>query len=107
MTINERGEIFMPFESILNQPGKAANQPESVFTFLDAQLRVGHTVNLDFQNTNVMSPSFAYIAFGKLYDKYGESVLELIKISNDKMNLKERIQQALNRRAEVLKYERA
>ena len=61
-----------------------------------------NTVEIDFLGMRSLSPSFAYEAFGKLVDDLGETVIKRLNFNNDTLDLKQRIQDAISRRKNVI-----
>ncbi|XGC81061.1 STAS-like domain-containing protein [Bdellovibrio bacteriovorus] len=81
------------------------DKPQAVKEMLKSALEKDAEVTLDMSNMRSLSPSFAYEAFGKLYDIFGDSINSRLKFVNDERNLQERIYSALNRRKEVLRFQ--
>ncbi len=90
-----------------NSQGEATgmDKPELLKEKLKAALEseVQSVEVVDLSNMRSLSPSFAYEAFGKLYDIFGESVVKRLKFTNDSRDLHKRILSALDRRREVLR----
>jgi hypothetical protein len=79
------------------------DKPETVREKVKTALIANRTVEVDLANLRSLSPSFAYEAFGKLFDEFGEGVIERLVFTNDPRGLKSRIVNALQRRREILR----
>ena len=62
-------------------------------------LKEQDNVTIDMVSMKSLSPSFAYEAFGKLFDEFGDSIKKRLVFINDKLKLQERILKAIERRA--------
>lgn len=81
------------------------DKPQEVKEKILAALASEPDVTVDMSHMRSLSPSFAYEAFGKLYDIFGDSITTKLKFINDEKNLQQRIYSALNRRKEVLRFQ--
>ena len=95
---------LMSFKENVASPTGQDN-PDMVRDSLLNYLKTHSKVTVDLANTKSMSPSFAYVAFGKLYDVFGEAVFRKIDFINDASDLRKRVDQALQRRAAVIQSE--
>lgn len=78
-----------------------------VCLFLIEILKSSTTLIIDLKEINSISPSFSYIAFGKLVDEFGESVMERLEFTNDNLNLKKIILRSIDRRKKILDAEKS
>jgi len=100
-------EITISLYDILNkQEGRemlsGRDEPEKVREQIRAAFAKASIVKIDLGKLRSLSPSFAYEAFGKLVDEYGENLLQKLQFTNDQLDLKSRIVDALQRRRRVL-----
>ena len=79
------------------------DKPETVREQVKSALAANGPVEVDLANMRSLSPSFAYEAFGKLYDDFGDQVAERLVFKNDPRGLHTRILNALLRRREILR----
>jgi hypothetical protein len=96
--------VYLLGENGTVEPSGESN-PDSVYLKVNAYLKDYQRVTIDLSGTTSMSPSFAYLAFGKLYDFYGDSLMDRIRFINDPLNFVNRVKQALERRSIVIKSE--
>lgn len=81
----------------------SADLPLQVRTEIESILDSGKDCLIDLGDMRSLSPSFAYEVFGKLFDKYGDSILRRINFQNDRRDLSSRIVDAIKRRKQNIK----
>lgn len=99
--------VYDVLDSSENSNGKATgmDKPQLLKEKILNTLRTEREVTLDMANMRSLSPSFAYEAFGKLYDVFGDDIQSRLKFVNDERDLQKRIFSALDRRKEVLRFQ--
>ena len=60
------------------------------------------TIVVDCEDVFKVTPSLAYVVFGKLVDKFGEKVFEKLEIINDRVKFHTKIKNAIEKRVLVL-----
>lgn len=65
-------------------------------------LHKSDVVTINMCGVKSLSPSFAYNAFGHLYDTFKDQTKNLLKFENDEYNLSDRIYKAIDRRKFVV-----
>lgn len=104
------GEVTVSLDELMTSKSNVASptgtdNPDHVRDVLANYLKTHNKVTVDLSNTKSMSPSFAYVAFGKLYDEFRDSIFDRVDFINDPLDLKKRVDQAFKRRSAVLKSE--
>ena len=98
--------FMITYDSLLKDPRVEAaigdEKPVVVRTVLLDLLSTYRTVEIDLSSARTLTPSFAYIAFGHLYDVHRESLLERLHFVNDAKTLASRILAAISRRRDVV-----
>lgn len=78
------------------------DSPDEVREHILQRLNRAEVLEVDLKSMRSMSPSFAYHAFGRLYDSLGEATLKRIEFVNDLRNLKVNVLDAVRRRQKIL-----
>ena len=83
----------------INIDASGKNRTEIIKTHLLNLLKERDKVVIDMISMKSLSPSFAYEAFGKLFDEFGDSIKKRLFFINDNLKLQERIKKAIDRRS--------
>lgn len=84
---------------LVQRQGKAANfLAKVVRERIKSLLSGSDIVKVDMLGVKSLSPSFAYNAFGHLYDTFKDKTESLLEFENDESQLSDRIYKAISRR---------
>jgi len=83
----------------VNIDASGKDKPEKIKAHFLNLLKERDSIVIDMVSMKSLSPSFAYEAFGKLFDEFGDSIKRRLIFVNDKLKLQERIKKAIERRA--------
>lgn len=69
---------------------------------VESLLNVHNAITIDLSSARSLSPSFAYLAFGLLYDSFKDSLPGRLQFVNDSSHLSTRVYDAIARRKRIL-----
>ena len=81
-------------------------RPEKIRKILEAYLNEFEVLEIDLSNLRSLTPSLAYIAFGHLFDIFGDRISTNLRFIEESPILSSRILDAIDRRKRVLESEK-
>jgi hypothetical protein len=98
--------VVITLESVLIDPNVKNATPDkrgdAVRAIMANLMKAHGSIQLDLSATNTLTPSFAYQAFGYLYDDFRDEALSHLSFTNDRFQLGTRISNAIQRRKLVV-----
>lgn len=98
--------LMISYESLLSDPkvqkAAAPKRGAAVREILLRYFKTYQTVEIDLSSVMTLTPSFAYEAFGYLYDELRDDAVNRLSLKNDTHSLGHRITDAIKRRRMVL-----
>jgi hypothetical protein len=101
---------MIALNSLLRDPRVLQASPDdrgdAVRTILSHLIGSHGAVQIDLSETRTLTPSFAYKAFGRLYDEFHDVLPSRLTVINDSNLVSERIFSAIERRKRIVATEK-